>query len=185
MHALVLKVRPPGSVCPIAIVTTQNRTCYRIRNIVTVLGWVVCPVCTSPVSTEATLLFLFLIVLVVVVLIAILITAGGRNQDEKIRQVAAANHERIRRQKPDSEYAQMGEHEFADEYGRFLKRRGRSILLVFIILSLASTAFVAVTATTPNVSNITILIFGLGIGLIITGVYRAVTGGRYPKWPKK
>lgn len=132
------------------------------------------------------MLLIIIFILVALVLLAILSSMGRRKTEDRTNRVAAANHERIKREAPNSTYASMGPNEFLEEYNRFLRGRAFKIMGVYVL----SAAVVALVWYQLYPSQFyyragsvwMIISFG---SLVPLFVYTIATGGRYPKWPQK
>ena len=83
------------------------------------------------------MLLIIIFILVALVLLAILSSMGRRKTEDRTNRVAAANHERIKREAPNSTYASMGPNEFLEEYNRFLRGRAFKIMGVGLVPALS------------------------------------------------
>lgn len=129
------------------------------------------------------MLWFILIGLFFLVVLAALVTAGRKNLDRR-RSAALANHERVQREMPESEYAKMGPNEFVEAYNRFnRKRQVRGVLYAM------GAGFVGMIAVTPFMGdNDSGMLFVVAVVLLmplVILVHGLSTGGAYPAWPKK
>lgn len=129
------------------------------------------------------MLLIIILILVALVLLAILSSIGRRKTEERASRVAAANHERIRRETPNSTYASMGSNEFLEEYNRFLMRRGFKILGIFVaaFLLVPAVLFAMAPVSVPSGFVFVLIVWPF----IAATIYVIATGGRFPKWPQK
>jgi len=135
------------------------------------------------------MLWFILIGLFFLVVLAALVTAGRRNLEKK-KSAALANHERVQREMPESEYAKMGPNEFLQAYERFNRRRQIRGVLYAIGAMFIIVAGITISVGLPTVMEsppIQLLIMVAAVILmpLVILIHGLSTGGAYPAWPKK
>ncbi|WP_339830494.1 hypothetical protein [uncultured Parvibaculum sp.] len=132
------------------------------------------------------MLLIIILILVALVLLAILSSMGRRKTEDRTSRVAAANHERIKREAPSSTYASMGPNEFLEEYNRFLKRRAFKIFgICFSWVAVLALIWFQLYPSQFYYSPFSVWAIIWFSSLVPVFAYALSTGGRYPKWPQK